>query len=73
MHPPLPVLLHEASEDAEVAGYFIPKQTRVMINAYAIGRDKNSWEDPDAFKPSRFLNQGSGRRSYPGILPRIEY
>ncbi|KAI5581419.1 hypothetical protein BDE02_07G015400 [Populus trichocarpa] len=82
MHPPIPLLLHETSEDAEVAGYFIPKQTRVMINAYAIGRDKNSWEDPDAFKPSRFLKPGvpdfkgnhfefipfgSGRRSCPGM------
>ncbi|KAJ6916173.1 hypothetical protein NC652_018766 [Populus alba x Populus x berolinensis] len=66
MHPPIPVLLHETSEDAEVAGYFIQKQTRVMINTYAIGRDNNSWEDPDAFKPLRFLNQGSGRRSFPG-------
>ncbi|KAI9390929.1 hypothetical protein POPTR_007G016400v4 [Populus trichocarpa] len=82
MHPPIPLLLHETSEDAEVAGYFIPKQTRVMINAYAIGRDKNSWEDPDAFKPSRFMKPGvpdfkgnhfefipfgSGRRSCPGM------
>nr|QIB84903.1 ferulate 5-hydroxylase 2 [Populus tomentosa] len=82
MHPPIPLLLHETSEDAEVAGYFIPKQTRVMINAYAIGRDKNSWEDPDAFLPSRFKKPGvpdfkgnhfefipfgSGRRSCPGM------
>ncbi|CAK7334387.1 unnamed protein product [Dovyalis caffra] len=82
LHPPIPLLLHETSEDAEVAGYYIPKKARVMINAYAIGRDKNSWEDPDAFKPSRFLKPGvpdykgnhfefvpfgSGRRSCPGM------
>ncbi|XP_010550444.1 PREDICTED: cytochrome P450 84A1-like [Tarenaya hassleriana] len=82
LHPPIPLLLHETAEDAEVAGYFIPKGSRVMINAWAIGRDPASWEDPDSFRPSRFLEQGaadfrgssfefipfgSGRRSCPGM------
>ncbi|KAL5556711.1 hypothetical protein UlMin_038947 [Ulmus minor] len=82
LHPPIPLLLHETAEDAEVAGYLIPKKSRVMINAWAIGRDGNSWEDPDTFKPSRFLRDGvadfkgsnfefipfgSGRRSCPGM------
>ncbi|KAL4644275.1 hypothetical protein ACB092_02G152900 [Castanea dentata] len=82
LHPPIPLLLHETSEDAEVAGYYIPAKSRVMINAWAIGRDNNSWEDAETFKPSRFLQEGvpdykgsnfefipfgSGRRSCPGM------
>ncbi|XP_076936520.1 cytochrome P450 84A1-like [Bidens hawaiensis] len=82
MHPPIPLLLHQSSEATEVAGYHIPKGTRLMINAYAVNRDRNAWKDPNTFNPSRFLESGapdfkgsnyefipfgSGRRSCPGM------
>nr|GMD56475.1 cytochrome P450 84A1-like [Ipomoea batatas] len=82
LHPPIPLLLHETAEATEVNGYYIPARSRAIINAWAIARDKNSWEDPDSFKPERFLKEGmpdfkgtnfefipfgSGRRSCPGM------
>ncbi|PIA55962.1 hypothetical protein AQUCO_00700344v1 [Aquilegia coerulea] len=82
LHPPIPLLLHETSVDSEVAGYFIPVGSRIMVNAWAIGRDKTAWDDPDLFNPSRYYKEnaadfkgnnfefipfGSGRRSCPGM------
>ena len=82
LHPPIPVVLHATSRSTTVAGYFVPAGTHVMINAFAINRDKTAWTQPDEFKPARFLSKdapdfkgshfeflsfGSGRRSCPGI------
>eukprot|EP00268_Persea_americana_P060057 TRINITY_DN7439_c0_g1_i1.p1 TRINITY_DN7439_c0_g1~~TRINITY_DN7439_c0_g1_i1.p1 ORF type:complete len:531 (-),score=76.57 TRINITY_DN7439_c0_g1_i1:445-2037(-) len=82
LHPPIPLLLHETAEDSEIGGYFIPAGTRVTVNAWAIGRDKSAWDDPETYKPDRFTKEGavdfkgnhfelvpfgSGRRSCPGM------
>ncbi|PON72310.1 Cytochrome P450, E-class, group I [Parasponia andersonii] len=82
LHPPAPVLLpRESSEHITIDGYDIPPKTRLYINAWAIGRDPESCEDPETFKPERFLGSsldykgtdfefipfGAGRRMCPGL------
>ncbi|KAJ1294854.1 hypothetical protein BS78_01G178400 [Paspalum vaginatum] len=58
LHPPIPLLLHETAEDCVVGGYAVPRRSRVMINVWAIGRDRASWKDADAFRPARFAPEG---------------
>ncbi|XP_039015391.1 tabersonine 16-hydroxylase 2-like [Hibiscus syriacus] len=42
LHPPLPVLLpRQNTERCEINGYEIPAKTKVIVNAWAIGRDSN--------------------------------
>lgn len=82
LHPAVPLLLPRRAEaDVEVAGFTIPKGAQVMVNAWAIGRDSSTWEDPNEFKPERFLGSeidvkgrsfelipfGGGRRICPGL------
>ncbi|KAK2663615.1 hypothetical protein Ddye_002189 [Dipteronia dyeriana] len=82
LHPPVPVLVpRESMEEITIDGYNIPAKTRYFINAWAIGRNTESWENPETFEPERFMVStidfkgqdfelipfGAGRRSCPAI------
>ncbi|KAI0699866.1 CyP450 monooxygenase [Cerioporus squamosus] len=53
---------HRLMQDDEYNGYFIPKGTLVLTNAWAIGRSKEHYVDPDEFMPERFLKDGQPNR-----------
>lgn len=56
LHPPIPFLIpRRAVRDTNFMGYFVPKNTQVFVNVWAIGRDQECWEDVVSFKPERFL------------------
>ncbi|PKI44470.1 hypothetical protein CRG98_035144 [Punica granatum] len=82
LKPAAPLLVpHRASEDCQIAGYHVPRNSMVLVNAWAIHRDPTLWDDPTSFKPERFeagpgeINKeahklmmpfGLGRRACPG-------
>ncbi|KAM3690688.1 hypothetical protein ACB098_09G142300 [Castanea mollissima] len=77
LYPAAPLLLpHMPSEDCTIGGHHIPRETMLLVNAWAIHRDPNIWDDATSFKPERFesgennVNKlmpfGLGRRACPG-------
>uniref|UniRef100_A0A0D3G9R6 Cytochrome P450 n=1 Tax=Oryza barthii TaxID=65489 RepID=A0A0D3G9R6_9ORYZ len=59
LHPPVPLLIpREAIEDTVLHGHRVAAGTRVMINAWAIGRDEAAWEGAAEFRPGRFAGGG---------------
>ncbi|XP_027169398.1 probable (S)-N-methylcoclaurine 3'-hydroxylase isozyme 2 [Coffea eugenioides] len=57
LHPPDPFLVPRcAVQTCSVMNYQVPKNSLLLVNAYAIGRDERTWEDPQIFKPERFLS-----------------
>ncbi|EFH59487.1 hypothetical protein ARALYDRAFT_479531 [Arabidopsis lyrata subsp. lyrata] len=56
LHPPGPLFGRFSQEECRMGGFYVPGKTIVMVNAYAVMRDSDSWEFPDDFKPERFLD-----------------
>lgn len=55
-HPSTPLNLPRvATQPCEVNGFYIPKNTRLMVNIWGMGRDPELWEKPLEFNPDRFL------------------
>ncbi|CAN7982314.1 unnamed protein product, partial [Ixodes hexagonus] len=62
MYPIAPLgIPHNTSRDTEVGGHFIPKDTGLLYNIHAINHDPQLWEDPDVFRPERFLDPVTGK------------
>lgn len=54
LYPTVPSFPREASQDAELNGYMVPKGSLVFVSQFPMNRNPDIWEDPDTFKPERF-------------------
>ncbi|THG20693.1 hypothetical protein TEA_005800 [Camellia sinensis var. sinensis] len=78
LFPAIPLLLlHISSDDCILEGFNAPRDTILLVNAWAIHRDPKVWDDPTSFKLERFeggkvewhklMSFRLGRRTCPGV------
>ncbi|KAG8228552.1 hypothetical protein J437_LFUL008630 [Ladona fulva] len=61
---------HRAIVDVSIMGYFIPKDTSMLINLRSLHMDKDYWGDPEAFRPERFIDAAGQLKKDPeNFLP----
>ncbi|KFB08388.1 cytochrome P450 [Nitratireductor basaltis] len=54
LYPPAPSINREAVEDDRYEDLLIPKGTQVLVMPWTVHRHRKLWDDPEAYRPSRF-------------------
>ncbi|XP_020213770.1 cytochrome P450 CYP73A100 [Cajanus cajan] len=58
LHTPIPLLVpHMNLEEAKLGGYTIPKESKVVVNAWWLANNPSWWKKPEEFRPERFLEE----------------
>jgi cytochrome P450 len=60
-------LPHSSNKDDVYRGFFVPKGSIIVANAWAILHDPEIYPDPEEFKPERFLNKDGSVRDDPTL------
>lgn len=55
LYPPVYSLTREVIEPFDAAGYHIAKGSQIVIPVYAVHRDERWFDNPNEFRPERFL------------------
>ncbi len=67
LYPPAYLFSREAIEQVEIGGWVVPPRAQVLVPVCAIHRDPRWYEEPDEFRPQRWLDGLADR------LPKYTY
>ncbi|XP_057423717.1 cytochrome P450 CYP73A100-like [Lotus japonicus] len=67
LHTPIPLLVpHMNLEEAQLGGYRIPKESKVVVNAWWLANNPAWWKNPEEFRPERFFEEEHGTEASVG-------
>ena len=55
LFPPAPAMIRQAVADDEIGGHEVKAGQSILIAPWVIHRHEKLWDEPDAFRPERFL------------------
>eukprot|EP01120_Amphizonella_sp_Union-15-10_P001079 TRINITY_DN1113_c0_g1_i1.p1 TRINITY_DN1113_c0_g1~~TRINITY_DN1113_c0_g1_i1.p1 ORF type:complete len:497 (-),score=74.65 TRINITY_DN1113_c0_g1_i1:42-1532(-) len=59
LHPPVPGVTRYTNNDVELNGFFIPKNTFIIVPSYSLHRLEEVWgSDAKIFRPERWIENG---------------
>ncbi|WP_137284289.1 cytochrome P450 [Halorussus salinisoli] len=64
LYPPAHEIRREPVEDVRIGGYEIPEGSLLVLPTWVLHRDDRFWDDPDEFRPERFLEDDRDRPEY---------
>jgi cytochrome P450 len=73
LHPPAWLITRSTTADMVLGGSHVPSGSLVIISPWIVHRHASAWDEPDVFRPDRFLASAAGSegRTTPG--PRSAY
>lgn len=67
LHTPIPLLVpHMNLEEAKLGAFTIPKESKVVVNAWWLANNPAWWKNPEEFRPERFFEEEGGTEAVAG-------
>jgi cytochrome P450 len=64
LYPPAHEIRREPATDTEFGDYEVPEGTLLVLPTWVLHRDERFWDDPESFRPERFLEDNRDRPDY---------
>lgn len=69
LYPPVWVFTRRALEADTLGGFAVPPGADVMLPTFVIHRHPRYWQEPEAFRPERFMSGGEGQGASFAYIP----